>query len=156
MQMSRGSNAIDASFELETVDGSQTVVFHSRSGNPVRNAHYNEGLELLLERLGKLGAFLTAAAVDSADTRRANLPYEQRWLDPGIGRSYPIDLAKDPNLAELRLALGRSQAKVGRPVTASGSGNYTKQIRLFVSIDRAMPNDITLAQALAAGTLLPD
>jgi hypothetical protein len=64
---------ITTSASSASIDGVQTVLFRSRSGNPVRNAQYNEGLELLLSRLGSLGATLTAAVVDSADTRRTGM-----------------------------------------------------------------------------------
>jgi hypothetical protein len=152
VQLFIGTTAVDSHFEVESTDDSRTVLFRSRGGRPVRNAQYNEGLALLLRRLGDLNAVLDAAVVDSADTRRAGIPFADRLLDPGQGRSYPLELAAEPDFEALRLALGRSQVPVGRDPEASGSGNYTKQIRLFVTLPDPAPSDVELERALAYGS----
>jgi hypothetical protein len=153
MQLFIGTAEVDARFEVEPEDGAQTVLFRSRGGGePVRNAEYNEGLVLLLRRLADLNAVLDAAVVDSADTRRDGVPFADRLLDPGQGRSYPLALAAESDFEGLRLALGRNQVPVGRPSDARGSGNYTKQIRLFVTFPDPAPSDSKLERALAFGT----
>jgi hypothetical protein len=144
-----GSTPLDAHFDVETVQGSTTVLFHSRGGNPVRNSQYNEGLELLLRRLAGMGAVIDAAVVDSAETRRAGLSEDARLLDPGSGRSYPLRLDAHSDFHDLRLALGRSQAAVGRAPGATGSGNYTKRIRLDLTLPD--PTSAELARLLAFG-----
>jgi hypothetical protein len=151
MQIYGDTGPLDARFDVETVDGTRTIVFRSRGGRPVRNADYAEGLDLLLRRLASLDAVLDAVMVDSGDTRRKNVPPADRLLDPGNGRSYPVRLVDENDLAELRLALGRSQAAVGRSPAASG-GNPTKQIRLYVTLAGSALSDGELEQALAVGS----
>jgi hypothetical protein len=151
MQVHLGTTSLDARFEVEMLDGRQTVLFLSRGGNPRRNTQYGEGLDLVLERLAAAGARLELAALDSADTQRAGLPLDERVLDPGSGRNYPIALGGVDDLGGLRQALTRSAAATGRAPNASGGGNNTKQIRLFLSFEGEPLSNDELAATLASG-----
>jgi len=133
-------NPIDATFQIEQTGDAVSVVFFSRGGTKgapdQRNSDYHQGLELLLARMAKLGLTLVDAQLDTrqvSDTHSS----EQRRLRIE-GQPYPIELATVTNLRELRSRLGSAQAKAGRRPGATGSGNSTKQVRLFVSsIDAA-------------------
>jgi hypothetical protein len=125
---------LDATFQIEQTGTSLSVVFFSRGGTKgsaeQRNSQYNQGLELLLERMARLRLQLNEVLID---TQKVNdlLSADQRRLALE-GRPYPIALADELSIPELRKLIGKAQAQVGRAPGAKGSGNSTKQIRLVV------------------------
>jgi hypothetical protein len=73
---------LDATFELRSVPVFELVYrykAHARSSARSVNADYHAGLELLLARLGSVGASILGIAVDSAVARE--LPDLERELD---------------------------------------------------------------------------
>lgn len=136
---------LDASFRVERVGDTWTVVFESRGGTrgsaAERNSDYAEGLELVLRRLGLAGVDISDIAVESRETER--LPLEDRRLD--LGESYPLRVV---DAVMLRRKISAAQAKVGRAEGARGAGNRTKRIRLFI---RTGKSSLDLAQLLSAG-----
>jgi transcriptional regulator of acetoin/glycerol metabolism len=134
---------LDATFRLERVGNAMTIVFESRGGTrgsaAERNVDYNQGLELILDRLGKLGIAIADVLVESKTT--ANLTPEERRVHVE-GERLPIVVT---NAAALRKKLSAAQARVGRAEGAKGGGNQTKRIRLYLTEASAR---------LAAGELL--
>lgn len=117
---------MDASFRVEPIGDSVSIVIESRGGKPERNTEYAEGLELILQRLGDRGLRIADAVVDTRDT--LTLPVEERRLQLA-GRTYPVVI---DDAEQVRRALGAAQAKIGRTPGARGSGNSTKRIRLLI------------------------
>jgi hypothetical protein len=138
---------LDARFAVEERAGVLSVIVESRGGTKgspaARNMDYHAGVELLLARLRAAGAQLADALVESATT--LDLPPDQRRLTIAE-RPYPLSI-DDP--AELRRALGREQARVGREESARGGGNQTKRIRLVLRFAGAAPTAEMLATKLA-------
>ncbi|MFP3714713.1 hypothetical protein [Puerhibacterium sp. TATVAM-FAB25] len=139
---------LDATFSVETVEGSLTVVLESRGGadarGVLRNPDYLDTLDVLLKRLASLKTTLTDAVVDSLSTKA--LPREERRILPELVR---LDLVA--NLQELRGALTRRAARLGRAPGARGAGNPTKRIRLTVDVPgfTGSEADQRLAEAIA-------
>lgn len=123
---------LQASFAVETRDGHPTVVLRSASGTnktkgaPARNPHYAEALEVLLTRIGKLGAEIWDIQVDSLKTTA--LPVEERRLSLRL----PLKPGHGDDIRELRKEITRAETKVGRSQGATGYGNGRKQIRLWL------------------------
>jgi hypothetical protein len=145
-----GGRTVDAEFVVETVDGQPTVVIESSGGTKgtaaARNLEYLEGLKVVLARLGSLGAQLTGAHLETAQTR--HLPIEARTLDAGA--PFPIDLARAHPEA-VRTALLRSMSGIARRDRASaGGGNPRRRMRLL--LDGIDLTDRDLADALAFGS----
>jgi hypothetical protein len=144
-----GGRTIDAEFVVETVDGQPTVVIESAGGTKgtasARNLQYVEGLDLVLARLGSLGALLTAAHLDTDRTK--HLPIEARMLEAEA--PFPIDLARARPEA-VRAALLKSMSSIARSNGAgAGGGNPRRRMRLLV--DGIDLTDRDLADALAFG-----
>src|SRR5690606_4555494 len=118
---------VDARMFVEELDGASTVVVMSRGGG--RNDQYTEGVELLLERLGRLGAMIERIAVESGATTTLDLEGRTARID---GFAYPIDPAH-ARPRELRLAIGKAVAAIGRSPGAKGSGNVNKRMRLWLA-----------------------
>lgn len=135
---------LDAHFSVEDRAGQTVIVFESRGGGRdtaiSRNQDYNPGLELLLARLGRAGATLLDAYVDSA--RVQSLPLDARRLLTG---DLPLDLA-NAEANELRLKLTRDQRPIGRVPGAQGAGNRTRRVALVVA-----PGQTTDLEAYLAG-----
>jgi hypothetical protein len=94
---------------------------------------YNDALDRLLGRLGKIEASLRVGVVDSEEMKGRPIPDRQLALP---SHAYPIMLAAIGDLRGLRLEMGRAQRAIGRKPGAKG-GNNTKKIRL--SIDLPQP-----------------
>jgi hypothetical protein len=128
---------LDATFYLEAAGEDLTVRYESRSGaagsGRVRNHDYIPGLELLLERLQHLDATIDDIVVDSDQVHRLELPRDQRRLGLRDGRRYPLALAAEPEIHELRLAISAAQRPIGRRSGAVRVGGTTPSIRLYIS-----------------------
>ena len=124
---------IKAQFSVESAGGETSIVVESRGGSigapNERNAQYSLGVELLLGRLAEKDCILVDAVVDTRATHRMSLSREQRRLNVG---SYPVNL-RSVDLASFRNVLCRAQRIIGRRPGATGSGNNTKRMRLYVS-----------------------
>jgi hypothetical protein len=121
---------VDASFRVEPVGDSLSIVLESRGGargsKGERNTEYTQGLLLLLERLRERGLRIADAAVESRDTMA--VPVEERRLHL---ESHPYPFVID-NAEEVRRALSAAQANIGRAPGARGAGNSTKRIRVLL------------------------
>jgi hypothetical protein len=126
------------------------LILESRSGGnasqPPRNQHYDRALNILLARLGTLGAWLMDALVDTGHTQRLGIPEADRRLIPS-----PIQLAEVPDVDLLRREMGRAQVRIGRVSEAPRGGDSHKRIRLRVAVPDYQPADAErLAETLAA------
>lgn len=101
----------------------------TRDGRPGRNSDYNDALELLLQRLGRLEARVLDALVDSSYTRRLGIPEADRSLIRA-----PVQLKEVQSVHELRLQMGRVQQRVTQAPNAAKGGNATKRIRLLLDV----------------------
>ena len=140
---------LDADYHGEPDGPYIALILGSRSGRnppqPPRNGDYNPVLELLLARLGKLGAVLVDALLDTGYTQRERVPEADRRLIKS-----PIRLAMEPDMALLRRRMGNAQAKIGR-VSAFTRGETRKRIRLRIDVPGYQPDDAErLAEILAA------
>jgi hypothetical protein len=134
---------------VETVDGRPTVVLESAGGTKgtaaARNTEYVQGLDVLLERLGALGAQLTSVHLDTDRTK--HLPIGERTLK--LGTPFPIDLGV-AQPAALRAQMVTAMSSTGRSEDAgSGGGNPRRRIRLL--LDGVELTDRDLADVLAFG-----
>ncbi|MDB4724710.1 DUF3883 domain-containing protein [Planctomycetota bacterium] len=118
---------LDAEFVLARLGESLVLTLESRGGG--RNNDYRAGLELLLDRLGQLGAVLEDIQVSSRDT--ATLPDEERRVPAGE-RGYPITLTADTDASRLRLDVQRAVQELGRKPGAKGPGNREKRLSIRI------------------------
>lgn len=120
---------IDARFSVEPFEGATTVVYMSRggSGDKALNRDYNDGLEIVLERLRSAGATLTRIAVDSNEAQR--IPLDERTLDLSPWPC-PLPLATVEDVHALRKRIGSAASRVAS--TARRGGNPNKRLRLWV------------------------
>jgi len=120
---------IDARYRVEEDEGgAPTLVLMSRGGE--RNDDYNEGLTLLLRRLGARGATIERIAVESRETVALSLADRTIAID---GKRYPLLLSGTDDADDLRKRIGRGIAAVGRATDARGSGNANKRVRISLS-----------------------
>ena len=138
---------LDASFELNVEDDQVSVVVHS-SGDG-RRLDYNQGLELILRRLGEHKTTLDRITVDSSEALK-KFPAERDRLVKVDDRSFPLNLTLS-NIGEysqLRIDIARS---VARTPTApkKGGGTGQKRIRLFLQSAILPPGE--LKDHLASG-----
>lgn len=131
---------LDATFSVESTEGELSVVFESRGGGKgkpgAKNTQYAAGLESILERLKQMDARITDAVLDTRETQRRQLSRAERQLALE-GVSYPIVLARQADLHDLRLRLGRAQERTGRTQSGKKGGNPTKRIRLYIALASA-------------------
>jgi hypothetical protein len=142
---------LDADYYGEPDGPHIALILKSRSGRdppePPRNGDYNPALELLLARLGTLGAVLVDVLLDTDYvTQRLGMPEADRRLIKS-----PIRLAVEPDMALLRRRIGNAAAKIGRTSETSTRGETRKKIRLRVDVPNYQPDDAgRLAERLAA------
>lgn len=117
-----------------------------------RNTDYNEGVNVVLARLGELGAVLDSARISSVNVADA---VEQTGLDPSFtprGFKLPLPL-RDADHELLRRALGHAGALVNsRP---GSSGSTTRRMTLRVSLPLPAIPAGDLEARLAVGTVGP-
>jgi hypothetical protein len=132
---------VDATFRVERVDDTVTVVVEARGGtrgtSDAVNTQYAEGLRVLLARLKEGGHSLADATLDTRAT--AELTLEERRLD--VGEPWPL-VIDDPQ--DLQRRLSKAQERIGKPKGTKG-GNSTRRIRLWLTGD---PDPIALVRAL--------
>ena len=138
-------------FHVEQFEGVTSVVVGSAGGKA--STHYPHALRVLLARLAAVDARVTDAFVDSRDTRLRDLSREDTRLDLRGDRPYPLRLAAESDIDELRRAFGAAQEPIGQAVGAKG-GNRNKRIRLLVE-PASDPFPIDLEGYLSGGTTTP-
>jgi hypothetical protein len=140
---------VDATFDVAAVPVFE-LTYHFKSGargSPrAVNSDYHEGLELLLRRLGTIGATILGISVDSAAARE--LEPHQRELD----LEFPLDLQASTDAANLRRTITRAQKPVARrPDARPGGGNDQKTIRITIAVDLANVDIEALKKLLVSG-----
>lgn len=118
-----------SSFQVEPFEGTTSVVLDSAGGKAARD--YPVALRLLLARLAAVDARVLDAFVDSRHTRALGLSRDEARLILRGSRPYPVRLAAEPDVEEVRTAFGAAQEPIGQPTGAKG-GNRNKRIRLLV------------------------
>ena len=141
-----------ATFTVEDEGRAQLHVIYDSRGTTAGTHAYRDGLKLLLQRLGEMGAIVHWIAIDTKAT--GHLSLEERTLR--LPHAYPLDMgaiiSTDGSLAEaLRKQVHTAAARAGRAPGASGGGNGTKRLRLCVDLNAA---DVLRAM-LSTGALLP-
>ncbi|WP_149167759.1 hypothetical protein [Azospirillum brasilense] len=125
---------LNAEFSLEPAENGFDLILESWSGRTdapsARNPDYAKALELLLLRLGQIGAQLRNGVVDSKPMRRQPLESRQIILPE---HSYPIDLATQRSIEHLRLQIGRAVKRIGQTRLGPG-GNAYKRLRLSFTV----------------------
>jgi hypothetical protein len=139
------------SFWVEPFEGATSVVLNSASGKD--STHYPHALRLLLTRLAAVDARVIDAFVDSRYTRSLDLSRDAVRLDLRGPRPFPLRLAAEPDIDDLRRAFGAAQEPIGQPVGAKG-GNRNKRIRLLVE-PAGDPFPIDLEGYLSGGKTTP-
>lgn len=141
---------LEATFELSTVPVFEIVYHHKAGGRGSErsvNADYNEGLELLLARLARVCVTILGIQVDSSVAQE---------LDPAdreLGINFPIELAADTNIYELRLDISRAQKPIGRrsDVKPGSHGNGQKRIKITLAGNDPLLNYDALLDSLLNG-----
>lgn len=145
----KDGSPLDATFEVTSIPVFDVVYHHKAGGRGTSasvNADYNEGLDLLLARMGDVGCSIWGIAVDSSVARK--LPAEKRELH----MEFPIALTPRTDVARLRRAIGKAQTTIARrPSAKPGGGNSQRTIRITLMFDQWMDHD-ALAVRLVAGT----
>jgi superfamily II DNA or RNA helicase/HKD family nuclease/diadenosine tetraphosphate (Ap4A) HIT family hydrolase len=104
---------LDASYQVEAVGGRIELIYHSRGGTggtqQAVNTQYAAGLEVLLQRLAQADGRLDDILLDSSQAVRK--PIAERRLSLRGDRSYPIELAAEPDFDDLRRAISAAQGK---------------------------------------------
>ena len=144
-----GSHLLDARFSLVPKDERSVheITIESRGGG--RNSDYNQGFDLLLERLRALGAHLLAVSLSSKIALQR--PRDERELSP-VDFPLPLALSDVTDITQLRAEIGKAAAKKMRRADEKGPGNTTKRVSLFV----VLPPDVgaledSLSDILSAG-----
>src|SRR3954447_3020459 len=110
-----------ATFELDSI-GVFEIIYHHKAGargSPrAVNSDYHEGLELLLRRLGTIGASILGISVDSEPAR--GLDPADRELD----LPFPLVVSSSTDFRSLRQTITKAQKPVARrPGAKPGGGN---------------------------------
>lgn len=130
---------VDATFELTSVPVFDVVYHHKAGGRATAtsiNADYNEGLDLLLARMGDVGCSILCISVDSGVARK--LPPEKRELQ----MEFPIGVTPKTDVVRLRRAIGKAQKVIARrPDAKLGGGNSQKTIRITLAFDLRVDHD---------------
>jgi hypothetical protein len=141
---------LDATFAVTRMPTGCVLTFES--GGPSgrasvgRNTQYNIGLELLITRLGVLGATLEDALLASRTTR--DLPEDERRVD--LAGGYPVTLSA-VDASAFRAELGSTLADMARRPGALGGGNRQKRLELVLTLPTYAGSESDLELALALG-----
>jgi hypothetical protein len=143
---------LDATFSVED-DGSRlALTIESRSGarsSPsARNPDYDPALELLLARLGAMGALIVNAEVYSTAALSDYPDPADRHLD--VDGGYPVAVARHDPL-ELRRELARAQRQVARKPELTSSGNNNRRVRFWLDVPGLAGGDAEALEAQLAG-----
>lgn len=122
---------LNASYAIETLSGTRTVVLHGR-WHKDHNTDYIAALETLLLRLRQLDQTIIDVRVDTQYTRRHGLSPEVCRLEPR-NRSYPLMLRSEADIRDLRLAILANIGTTGLRPGAKGAHTPYKQIRIYLA-----------------------
>lgn len=139
--------AMDAHFVVEAAGPDVAIVFESSGGTRgtrgSQNRDYRAGLDLLLDRIKRVGLRLRSIEMAATSSQAAKLSNDERCVRlPGL--DYPMEVTDVP---ELRKAIGRAVASMGRRPGANGTGNAEKRLRIIVA--RPPMSPLALATVLA-------
>lgn len=139
---------IQATFVVTGASPSFEVTFASADGHG-RNSEYAVGVERVLENAAGLGAWLVSARISSARVETIGDGGKMEGLFVPDGVELPLDLATQGDFRALRLALGRSGARVrSRP---GGSGNTTRRMTLGIEVTSPVMTATELGVGLQGG-----
>lgn len=138
MKIVEAGTELDATFSVENVDGQLRLTVESRGGARgapnERNTQYDDGLRVLLARLGDRNAEITDALVTSATSLRKYPADEERRVR--TEHDFPIRVADhDPDM--LRRAFGRAMRKAARDPVLTSSGNNNKRVTFSINVPGA-------------------
>ena len=141
---------IDASFSFKRTEDGLAILYASRGGTKgtpnARNSQYHIGLTVLLERLKRLDAVITAIVLDSTAARQRPLP--ERALEFRDDIHFPVHLAGIPDVDVFRRQISDAQKNV---LTAPGRnakhGNRMRSIRILFNLP--VPHDTTSSDTIA-------
>jgi 5-methylcytosine-specific restriction protein A len=140
---------VDASFSLEwTVDG-LAIVYASRGGTKgtasARNTQYHIGLTILLARLKRLDAVITAIVLDSTAARER--PLSERALELPSEHRFPVRLATIVDVDAFRRKISDAQKNVlVAPGRNAKHGNRMRSIRIAFNLPA--PHDTMSSDAI--------
>jgi len=146
--MDDARRVLDADYACQNDGGHLALALASAGGasssHPARNPDYVPALGVLLGRLRDRGAVIVSAVVESAETRRRNIPEsDRRLLDA------PVRLAALASTDDLLRQLTIRQAAIGQSPGARG-GNSRRRIKLALDVPGFGPHEAgRLAAALA-------
>jgi 5-methylcytosine-specific restriction enzyme A len=141
---------IDASFSLEPMEHGHAVLYASRGGTKgtpnARNSQYHIGLTVLLSRLKRLDAVITAIVLDSTGARQR--PLLERALEFPDDILFPVRMAGIEDVDAFRRKVSDAQKNV---LVAHGRnakhGNRVRSIRILFNLLR--PHDAMSSEAIA-------
>jgi HNH endonuclease len=140
---------IDASFSVEHAENGVAIFYASRGGTKgtpnARNTQYHIGLTLLLTRLQRLDAVVTAIALDSTAARQR--PLSERALKFSNEVAFPVRLADIADLDEFRRKISDAQKNVlAAPGRNVKHGNRMRSIRILLNLPT--PHDALSSDAV--------
>lgn len=139
-----------ADFSVEGAWPRFEVTFESKDGHG-RNSHYEQGFELVLERLSALNATLIEARITSDRVMALAAGGEDTSFQPA-GMVLPAGL-QDQSASTLRRALVLAGSRIG--VTATGNGNTTRRMTITVELAGGALTLLELEERLAGSEVAP-
>jgi hypothetical protein len=153
MKVTEAGIELDADFSVTRGPRGLELTVESRGGARgapnERNTQYDDGLRVLLARLGERGARITDALVTSSTSLRRYPAEDDRRLH--LDGGYPVRVA-DHNPDDLRRAFGRAMRKAARNPELTSSGNNNKRVTFDIDVPGA-PGPADLEAELARGTM---
>ena len=130
---------IDATFSLEPMEDGHAVLYASRGGTKgtpnARNSQYHIGLTILLRRLKRLDALITAIVLDSTAARQR--PLTERALEFADDIVFPVRIAAIEDVDAFRRKVSDAQKNVlVAPGRNAKHGNRMRSIRILFNLPR--------------------
>src|SRR6185312_11312686 len=140
---------IDATFGLESMANGFAILYASRGGTKgtpnARNSQYHIGLTVLLSRLKRLDATITAIMLDSVAARRR--PLVERALEFADDIRFPVRLAAIDDVDAFRREISDAQKNVlAAPGRNAKHGNRMRSIRMLFNLPE--PNEAIFPEKL--------
>lgn len=128
---------LEAHFLIKKITNDEwNVTIESRGGTigtpNSRNKDYSEGFNLLIQRLGTIGATLLDALLDSQRMRSRGLSTNELRLDK-TGLEFPLVLTSSSAKATASLLM-RSEAEIGSERLVERGGNITRRVLLRIKV----------------------
>ena len=146
---------LDAHFLIKRISSNDwKVTIESRGGKigsaNSRNADYSKGFQLLFQRLGKIGATLDDAIVDSQRMQSRGLSPAELRLDK-TGVAFPRVLTSS-NSKETANLLMRAEADIGSEKKKKTGGNITRRVSLRIKVPNSFPPQESFSDYLMGAT----